>query len=112
MVDLQALADRLLLIVLPLDQARAVLVADALVLGRVELQVVDVAALRAHPAATQAAHHLVVGDLDQEHRQQSPFQRGERIPQRVGLLLVAGEAVQQEPVARIGSADAQRRSCR
>ncbi len=45
-VDLQAPADRLLLVVVALDQPRAVLVADALVLGGVELEVVDVAAFR------------------------------------------------------------------
>ena len=42
-VDLEALADGLGLVVVALDQPRAVLVADALVLGRVELDVVDAA---------------------------------------------------------------------
>ena len=44
-VDLQALADRLGLVVLALDERRAVDVAEALVLGRVELDVVDAAVL-------------------------------------------------------------------
>src|SRR4051812_19797335 len=41
-VDRQALADRLGLVVVALDELGAVLVADALVLGRVELDVVGV----------------------------------------------------------------------
>ncbi len=58
-VDLQAAADRLLLVVLALDQPRAVLVADALVLGGVELHVVDVAGvLHAHPPPGEPAHEL------------------------------------------------------
>ena len=38
MVDLEATADRLLTVVVALYQARAVLVADALVLGRIEVR--------------------------------------------------------------------------
>ena len=60
MVDLQALADGLLMIVLALDQPRAILIADALVLRRVKLKVVDVATFRAYPAAAQTAHYLIV----------------------------------------------------
>src|SRR3954454_20010107 len=60
-VDGQALADGLLAVVLALDQARAVLVADLVVLGRVGVDVVDVLGLRAYPPARQAADDLVVG---------------------------------------------------
>ena len=67
-VDREALAHGLGLVVVALDQPRAVLVADALVLRRVELHVVDVLALRAGAPAGQPPDHLVVGRLDQEHR--------------------------------------------
>ena len=69
-VDLKARADRLLVVVVALDQARAVLVADALALGRVEVDVVDVPALGAHAAPAEAAHDLLVGHLDQQRRGQ------------------------------------------
>src|SRR5579875_3813300 len=51
MVDAQPVLDDLWLVVVALDQPRAVLVAHPLVLGRVELDVVVVARLDAHAAA-------------------------------------------------------------
>src|SRR4051794_32418912 len=63
-VDLEAVANDLGLVVVALDQPRAVLVADIVVLGRIELDVVVVAALDAHPAAGQAPLDLLVGHVD------------------------------------------------
>src|SRR3954453_12198564 len=66
-VDGQALADRLRLVVLALDELRAVDVAAALLLGRIEVDVVDAAAL-AHAPPREALDDLVVGHVDEQHR--------------------------------------------
>ena len=102
MVDLEAVAKGLLAVVLALDQARAVLVADSLVLGRVELHVVDVGGvLDAHAPAGQAPHDLLVGHLHEQRRSQRAPLLGQRVLERVCLLLVARKAVQQEAVAGV-----------
>ena len=91
-VDLEPAADRLLLVVVALDQAGAVLVADALVLGRVELDVVDVGrVLDAHAPAGEAPHELVVGHVDQERAGEVPAEAVERRGERVGLVDGAGK---------------------
>src|SRR4029079_12216336 len=63
------------LVVVALDQPRAVLVAHALVLRRVELHVVHVLALRAGAPPRQPPHDLVVRRVDPQHG-------GERAPAR------------------------------
>ena len=60
-VDLQAPSDRLLAVVVALDQPRAVLIADAFVLGRVKLDVIDVSlVLDAYAPSGQPADDLLV----------------------------------------------------
>ena len=52
--------------VLALLEPRPVLIAYPLVLGRIEVHVIDVAGiLHAYPSAGEAAHHLPVRHLDQ-----------------------------------------------
>ena len=58
------LRDGRLAVVVALDELRAVLVADLVVLGRVGVDVVDVAGLHAHAPAGEAADDLLVGRLD------------------------------------------------
>src|SRR5579872_2952716 len=65
-VDLQSPLDHVGLVVVALDQARAVLVANAVVLRRVELDVVVVAGLHADAAARQPPHDLLVGHVDEQ----------------------------------------------
>src|SRR3954466_10242514 len=61
-VDLEPVLDGLRLVVVALHEPRPVLIADALVLRRVVLDVVVVAVLHAHAAAAEAVHDLVVVD--------------------------------------------------
>ena len=98
--------DDLRLVVVALDEPRAVDVAAALVLGRVELDVVDVAGLDAHAPAGDAAHELLVGHVDQQHRGDAAAEPVERLAERVGLRARAREAVEDEAVARVVGADA------
>src|SRR3954465_13261413 len=97
-VDLEPLLDRLRLVVVALDQPRAVLVTDALVLRRVEVDVVDVAVLDAYAASGDPLDDLVVRGIDQKHRGQRAPPSLERVLEDVGLLGVAREAVEQEAV--------------
>src|SRR3954464_14226301 len=71
-VDLEPVLDGLRLVVVALHELRAVLVADSLVLRRVELDVVEVPVLGADAAAREAADHLVVGHVDQEGSREAP----------------------------------------
>jgi hypothetical protein len=104
-VDVEALLDRLGLVVVALDQRRAVDVAAALVLGRVELDVVDAAGLRDAPAG-QAADDLLVGRLDQQHRGELPPGGLQVLRERVGLGHGPREAVEQEAVGGLVAAQA------
>src|SRR3954471_12682581 len=97
-VDAEALAHRLGLVVVALDELRAVLVTDALVLGRVEVDVVDVARLLAHAAAGDPFDDLLVRRLDEQHRGQPVSEILERAVERLRLLGVARKAVEQEAV--------------
>src|SRR4051795_6769914 len=107
MVDLQALADRLRLVVLALDERGAVDVAATVLLGRVEVDVVDAPALRdATPG--QPADDLVVGGLDEEHGRQRAPVLVERGLERLALGDRAREAVEQEAVGASGRATASR----
>src|SRR5687768_6406216 len=69
-VLVESVADHLGLVVVTDDQLAAVDVADALLGGRVELDVEDVAVLDAGAAAAQPPHDLLLGDVDQQHRGQ------------------------------------------
>src|SRR3954452_13426277 len=101
-VDVEAVLDRLGLVVVALHQLRAVLVADALVLRRVELDVVEVPVLGADAAAREAAGHLVVLDLDEQRRGQAPVALGERVLEHLRLLHRTREAVEEEAVGCLG----------
>src|SRR3954453_19202309 len=81
----EAVADPLGLVVVAGDQRAAVDVADAFLLRRVELDVEDVAVLLAGAAAAEAADHLVVVGVDEEHRGDRAAELGELILQRFGL---------------------------
>ena len=97
-VDAQPVADHVRLVVVALDQTRAVLIADALVLGRVELDVVVVAGLHAHPPAREPADDLLVGHVDQQRRGDPAAQLGQLLVERLGLLDRARKAVEDEAV--------------
>jgi hypothetical protein len=105
-VDLEPLLDGLRLVVVALNEPRAVLVADALVLGGVVVDVVDVLVLDAYAAARDALDDLVVGGVDQEDGRQAAATAVEGVLEDVGLLGVAREAVQQEAVLGLGLVDA------
>src|SRR3954453_14215785 len=102
-VDGQALGDRLRLVVVALDELGAVLVADALTLGRVELDVVGVPVLRAGAPAGQAADDLLVGHVDEQDRGQLAPDLLQRLGQGVGLGDLPREAVEQEAVLGLGA---------
>src|SRR4051812_42816167 len=104
-VDLEPVLDGLRLVVVALHELRAVLVADALVLRRVELDVVEVPVLDAHPATAEAADHLVVVDIDHQRGCEPAVAALERVLEHLGLLHRAREAVEQEPVGRLGLVD-------
>jgi hypothetical protein len=104
-VDGQALLDRLRLVVVALDESRAVLVADALVLRGVELHVVHVLVLHALAPSREAPDHLVVADLDQQHRGEQPSAAVERALEHLGLADRAREAVEQEAVVGLAGVE-------
>ena len=88
-------------------ERRAADVADALVLGRVELDVEDVAVLDAGPPAAEPADDLLVGDVDQDRRGQ-PRARAPPSPRRAPrpAASVRGKPSRMKPSAASGSADA------
>src|SRR6476660_9000269 len=100
-VDLLAVADGLLAVVVALRQRLAVDVADLVVLRRVVLEVVGVA-VRADAAARQAPHELVLGNIDEQHRGQPAVDLLQRAVERHGLIARAREAVEQEAVLGVG----------
>src|SRR3954468_10197594 len=67
-VDREAVAHDILGVVLALNQARTVLVARLVVLGRIGEDVVDVAVLLAHAAPGDPLDDLLVGHVDQQRR--------------------------------------------
>src|SRR5829696_5559229 len=83
-VGREALLDLLRLVVLALRERLAVLVAAALVLGRVELHVVQVA-VRALAAPREALDHGVVRRVDQQRGGQPAAALLELVGERVGL---------------------------
>jgi hypothetical protein len=99
-VGLQALGDGLGLVVVALRERLAALVAGVLVLGRVELDVVDVA-VGALAAAGDPLEHGVVVRLDQQCGGQPTPAALDLVAQRVGLPDRAGEAVEQEAVVAL-----------
>src|SRR5829696_2671898 len=80
-VHLQALADRLLPVVLALAQRLAVDVADLVVLRRVVLDVVRVA-VRAHAPAGQAPDDVVLGHVDEQRGRQPAVDLLQRLVER------------------------------
>ena len=104
-VLLEPVADHLGLVVVADRKRAAVEVADALLPGRVELDVEDVAVLLAGPPPAQPANHLVVVDVDQQDSGQPPVELGETRRQCLRLGLGAREAVEDEAVGRLGGVD-------
>src|SRR3954453_22431159 len=101
-VLLETVLDHIGLVVVADDHLAAVDVADALLLRGVELDVVDVArVLLARAAATEPAHDLVLGDVDQEGRGHLPLQLFHLLAQSLGLGHRAREAIQDEAVGRL-----------
>ena len=105
MVDLQAVLDRLGLVVVALDQPRAVLVADALVLRRVEVHVVEVAVLDADPPAGEPADHLLVGGVQQQRGGETAVALRQSPVEHVRLPARAREAVEDEAVGGLRGVD-------
>ena len=105
-VDLEPLLDDLRLVVVALDEARAVDVAAAFVLRRIGLDVVHAAGLDAHAPPGDAPHEILVGHVEQQHRGDAAAELVERLAERVGLRARAREAVEDEAVARVVGADA------
>src|SRR3954468_14211374 len=99
-VDLQALADRVLAVVLALRERLAVDVAHALLLRRVVLDVVRVA-VRADAPAGQPPHDVVLGHVDEQRGREPAVDLLQRLVERLGLLVGAREAVEQEAVAGV-----------
>src|SRR3954453_4229563 len=96
-VDLQAAAHRLLAVVLALAERLAVDVADLVVLRRVVLEVVGVA-VRAHAPAREPLHDVVLGHVDEERGREPAVDLPQRLVERLGLLVGAREAVEEEAV--------------
>src|SRR3954465_14523011 len=99
-IDLEALADRLLAVVLALLERLAVDVAHVVVLRRVVLDVVGVA-LRAHAPAREAADEVVLGHVDEPRGGQAPVALLQRLVERLGLLVRPREAVEEEAIRRV-----------
>src|SRR4051794_36956268 len=91
--------DHLGLVVIADEQLGAVDVADALLLRRVEFDVVDVArVLLAGATAPEAAHHLVLGDVDQDRGGHLAPQILHLLVESLGLWNGAREAVEDEAI--------------
>jgi hypothetical protein len=89
----QALADRLLGVVVALDQLAATVVADARVVGLVVLDVIVRATLRADPATGQAVDQFLLRGVEVKH----DVEVGD-LREVLGLREVAGVAVQHVAV--------------
>src|SRR5712691_11200574 len=96
-VDLQALPDRFLLVVVSLDQRLAGEVILAGHLGRIELDMVDAPRARMHPAPAHALDDLVLVHVDLENEVQLDARTAHRLRLRDG----AGKTVEQVPVPAI-----------
>ena len=70
-------------------------------LGRIEVDVVDVTVLAADPPPGDPPDDEVIARLEQQHGGQAAFVRVELDAQRVGLLDRPREAVEQEAVASV-----------
>jgi hypothetical protein len=94
-------ADRLLAVVVALDERLAGDVVPALHLRRVEHHVVDAPGARVRPPARQTIHDLPVGDRDLDHR----IDADPGLAQRFRLGESSREAVEQEAVGAVRLAD-------
>src|SRR5450755_410595 len=101
-IDAKPVANHVRLIVVALNQARAVLVADSLVLGRIELGVVVVPRLHTHPSPGQPTHKLLVGHVDQQRGGHASPEIRKLLIERFCLLDRPWEAVEDESVPGIG----------
>jgi hypothetical protein len=102
----EAVADHLGLVIVADLEPCAAEVADALLGGRIELDVEDVSLLGADPPAAEAPHDLVVRDVDQERRGQAATELAHLRVECLGLAGGTREAVEDEPVARLLLGDA------
>jgi hypothetical protein len=100
LVDLQAMPDGPLLVVVTLEQRAPARVAFVVLLV-VELHVPDAAALAAGAPAGQPPDHLVVVDDELEHEVERLAPVLEHVAQDLGLRDVPREAVEQETVLRV-----------
>src|SRR5215204_1197630 len=102
----QAVPDDLGLVVIADDQLPAIDVADALLLGWVELDVVDVArVLLTGAAPAEPAQDLLLRDVDQDDRRDLPPQLGHPRVEGLGLGDGAREAVEDEAVGGLLTLD-------
>jgi hypothetical protein len=95
-------ADRLGLVILALEQLRAVQVAHAGDPWRVRLFVVDVAGVAAHPATGQALDQVLDRDLDGDRPIDLAAALGEGLVEDDRLGTIAREAVEDHAGRRIG----------
>src|SRR5204863_485574 len=98
--DLEPVLHGLRLVVLALLEPGPVLVADALALRRVELDVVEVAVLDAHPTAREAADDLVVVHVDQQRGGEAAAGLVERLPDHLAATRAPGAGPQKPSAGR------------
>src|SRR5690606_29746685 len=101
-IDLQALADGVLPVVIALYQGLATEVIATLVARRIVIHVVDTARSGMHPAPTQALDDLVVRDMDLH----DVVDRNAGVDQGLSLRNGAGKAVEQEALRAVRACDA------
>ena len=105
MVLLEPVADHLGLVVVADDQRQPPTSQTPSFFGRVELDVEDVAVLDAGAAAAEAAHDLLVGDVDQDRGGQLPAELLHLVVERLGLGTVRGKPSRMKPSAASSRCD-------
>src|SRR5215467_3515077 len=96
LVHLQPVPDRLLAVIIALEQLAATVVADPGHRRWIEADVPDPAAAAAGTSAGQPPHYLVVVDHELEHHVQLGVPGEQHLLERLGLRHVPREAVEQE----------------